>query len=147
MSKIQSVSDQITILCKRTVVSTKPVQPEKFHHLSALDWVMEPNRIRMVYYYKTPPGQAVGPVTKKLRESILEMLNGFPMVTGRLLKKDEGQWMIKWNDARVRLVEVRAKGSVEGRLRRVDTEKELELLTEFEEGGLAIGLSCTVPTS
>ncbi|KAF7116104.1 hypothetical protein RHSIM_RhsimUnG0038600 [Rhododendron simsii] len=82
-------------------------------------------QIRMVYYYKTPPGRAVGPVTKKLRESISEMLNGFPMVTGRLLKNDEGQWMIKCNDARVRLVEVRAKGSVEGRLRRVDTEKSL----------------------
>ncbi|KAI8568959.1 hypothetical protein RHMOL_Rhmol02G0241400 [Rhododendron molle] len=156
------MSNQITILCKRTVVSTKPVQPGKFHHLSALDRVMEPNWIRMVYYYKTPPGRAAGAVTKKLRESISEMLNGFPMVTGRLLKKDEGQWMIKCNDAGVRLVEARAKGSVEGWLRRTDGEKELSLvhwedmyhkpyfwstfyvqLTEFEEGGLAISLSCT----
>ncbi|KAG5562696.1 hypothetical protein RHGRI_005427 [Rhododendron griersonianum] len=156
------MSDQITILCKRTVVSAKPVQPGKFHHLSALDRVMEPNRIRMVYYYKTPPGRAVGAITTKLRESISEMLNGFPMVTGRLLKNDQGQWMIKCNDAGVRLVEARAKGSVEGWLRRTDREKELLLahwedmyykpyfwstfyvqLTEFEEGGLAIGLSCT----
>ncbi|KAG5562721.1 hypothetical protein RHGRI_005447 [Rhododendron griersonianum] len=86
MSKIQSMSDQITSLCKRTVVSTTPVQPEKFHHLSALDRVMEPNRlIQMVYYYRTPPGRAVGAVTKKLRESISELLNSFPMVAGRLL--------------------------------------------------------------
>ncbi|XP_058200745.1 protein ECERIFERUM 26-like [Rhododendron vialii] len=156
------MSDQITILCKRTVVSTKPVQPGKFHHLSALDRVMELNRIRMVYYYKTPLRQAVEAVTKNLRESISEMLNGFPMVTGRLMNNDEGQWMIKCNDAGVRLVEARAKGSVEGWLRRMDREKELLLvhwedmyykpyfwstfyvqLTEFEEDGLAIGLSCT----
>ncbi|KAF7151104.1 hypothetical protein RHSIM_Rhsim02G0192800 [Rhododendron simsii] len=52
----------------------------------------------------------------------------FPMVTGQLLKNDEGQWMIKCNDAGVRLVEVRAKGSVEGWLRRADREKELELV-------------------
>ncbi|KAF7150599.1 hypothetical protein RHSIM_Rhsim02G0190300 [Rhododendron simsii] len=127
------MSDQITILCKRTVVSTKPVQPGKFHHLSALDQVMEPNRqIRMVYYYTTPPGWAVGAVTKKLRESISEMLNGFPMVTGRLLKNDEGQWMIKCNDAGVRLVEARVKGRVEGWLRRADREKEL-LLVHWED--------------
>ncbi|KAF7150752.1 hypothetical protein RHSIM_Rhsim02G0189600 [Rhododendron simsii] len=126
------MSDQITILCKRTVVSTKPVQPGKFHNLSALDQVMEPNlQIRMVYYYTTPPGWAVGAVTKKLRESISEMLNGFPMVTGRLLKNDEGQWMIKCNDAGVRLVEARVKGSVEGWLRRADREKEL-LLVHWE---------------
>ncbi|KAE9444548.1 hypothetical protein C3L33_23554, partial [Rhododendron williamsianum] len=71
---------------------------------------------------------AVGAVTKKLRESISEMLNGFPMVTGRLLKNDEGQWMIKCNDAGVRLVEARVKGSVEGWLRRTDREKELSLV-------------------
>ncbi|KAG5562719.1 hypothetical protein RHGRI_005447 [Rhododendron griersonianum] len=123
------MSDQITSLCKRTVVSTTPVQPEKFHHLSALDRVMEPNRlIQMVYYYRTPPGRAVGAVTKKLRESISELLNSFPMVAGRSVKNDEGQWMIKCNDAGVRLVEARAKGSVEGWLRRVDREKELELV-------------------
>ncbi|KAG5562707.1 hypothetical protein RHGRI_005436 [Rhododendron griersonianum] len=116
----------------------------------------------MVYYYRTPPGQAVGAVTKKLRESISELHNSFPMVAGRLLKNDEGQWMIKCNNAGVRLVEARAKGSVEGWLRRANREKEPELvhwedmyykpyfwftfyvqLTEFEEGGLAIGLSST----
>ncbi|KAE9445241.1 hypothetical protein C3L33_22863, partial [Rhododendron williamsianum] len=91
---------------------------------------MEPNRpIQMVYYYRTPPGRAVGAVTKKLRESILVLLNSFPMVAGRLLKNDEGQWMmIKCNDAGVRLVEARAKGSVEGWLRHADREKELELV-------------------
>ncbi|GLT60914.1 hypothetical protein SLA2020_336540 [Shorea laevis] len=70
--------------------------------------------------------------------------------------------MIKCNDAGVRMVEARAKGSVEDWLRSVDREKELKLvhwedmlpkpyfwstfyaqITEFEGGGLAIGLSCT----
>ncbi|KAL7166186.1 hypothetical protein ACSBR2_036962 [Camellia fascicularis] len=90
------------------------------------------------------------------------MLRSFPMVTGRLLKNDEGKWMVKCNDVGVRIVEARIKGSLEGWLGRVDREKELKLvhwedmyhkpyfwstfyiqLTEFEGGGLAVGLSCT----
>ncbi|XP_057466777.1 protein ECERIFERUM 26-like [Actinidia eriantha] len=156
------MADQITYICKRTVVSTKPVPLEKFHNLSVLDRVMQHHRVRMVYYYRAPASREVGDMTKKLRESISEMLCGFPMVTGRLLKDDKGQWMVKCNDAGVRMVEARAKGSVEEWLRRVDREKELKLvhwedmyykpyfwstfyvqITEFEGGGLAIGLSCT----
>ncbi|KAJ6674050.1 TRICHOTHECENE 3-O-ACETYLTRANSFERASE [Salix viminalis] len=90
-----------------------------------------------------------------------EMLTSFPNVTGRLMKNPEGQWMIKCNDAGVRMVEARIKGSVENWLKGVDREKELKLvhweemdhkpyfwstfyvqITEFEEGGVAIGLSC-----
>ncbi|KAI8568967.1 hypothetical protein RHMOL_Rhmol02G0242300 [Rhododendron molle] len=67
----------------------------------------------MVYYYQSPPGWAVGAVTKKLRESKSELLNSFPIVAGRLLKNDEGQWMM-CNDAGVRLVEARAKGAWRG---------------------------------
>ncbi|XP_034684433.1 protein ECERIFERUM 26-like [Vitis riparia] len=152
----------ISYICKRTVVSTKPVQPGKTHPLSALDRAMEHNRVRIVYYYRTPPGREVGEVTKRLRETISEMLTSFPMVTGRLQRNEEGQWVVKCNDAGVRMVEARAKGSVGEWLKSVDREKELKLvhwedmfhkiyfwstfyvqLTEFAEGGLAIGFSCT----
>ncbi|KAL6313077.1 hypothetical protein AAG906_006627 [Vitis piasezkii] len=148
--KNSSMAD-ISYICKRTVVSTKPVQPGKTHPLSALDRAMEHNRVRIVYYYRTPPGREVGEVTKRLRETISEMLTSFPMVTGRLQRNEEGQWVVKCNDAGVRMW-----------LKSVDREKELKLvhwedmfhkiyfwstfyvqLTEFEEGGLAIGFSCT----
>ncbi|KAA8525360.1 hypothetical protein F0562_007222 [Nyssa sinensis] len=153
---------EISFICKRTVVSTKPVQPGKFYSPSVLDLVMEHNHLRVVYYYPSLMRREFGEVTQKLRDSISEMLSSFPVVTGRLQKTEEGRWRIKCNDAGVRMVEARAKGSVEEWLQCVDKEKELQLvhweemfhkpyfwstfyvqLTEFEEGGLAIGLSCT----
>ncbi|GLT97657.1 hypothetical protein SLE2022_152120 [Rubroshorea leprosula] len=156
------MSNDITYICKRTVVSTKPVQPGKFFSFSVLDRLMEQNHLRIVYYYQTG-GDAgeLGKATKKLRESLSELLTNFPIMTGRLQKNSEGHWMIKCNDAGVRMIEAKAKGSVEEWLTSVNREKELKLvyweemfhkphfwstvyvqLTEFEEGGLAIGLSC-----
>ncbi|XP_059639074.1 protein ECERIFERUM 26-like [Cornus florida] len=153
---------EVSFLCKQTVVSTKPVQPGKFYPLSVLDRVMERNHLRVVYYYRTPMRREAGELTRKLMESLSELLSCFPMVIGRLEQSEEGHWRIKCNDAGVRMVDARARGSVEEWLRSVDREKELKLvhwedmfhkpyfwstfylqLTEFEEGGLAIGLSCT----
>ncbi|KAL5783180.1 hypothetical protein ACOSP7_008209 [Xanthoceras sorbifolium] len=158
------MTSQVTFICKRTVISTRPVQPGKYHHPSVLDRLMEKNNLRIVYYYPSPNGgkeEIPGEMTRKLRESMSEMLTCFPAVTGRLQKSDKGHWMVKCNDAGVRMVEARATGTVEEWLRNVDREKELKLvywedmfhkpyfwstfyvqLTEFEEGGLAIGLSC-----
>ncbi|KAK7320705.1 hypothetical protein VNO77_30424 [Canavalia gladiata] len=152
---------EVSYICKRTVVSTKPIQPGKYFPLSVLDHYMENNHIRMVYYYQTSGEVELGKVTKKLRETFSLTLTHFPEVTGRLIRDERGHWKIKCNDAGVRMVEAKAKGSVEEWLRCVDREKELQLvywesmfhkpyywspfyvqLTEFEEGGLAIGLSC-----
>ncbi|XP_062109772.1 protein ECERIFERUM 26-like [Humulus lupulus] len=162
---------KVTHVCKRTVVSTKPVPPGKYHPLSVLDRVMEKNNLRMVFYYPSmrsyhnddddDDDQTVINVGR-LRESLAEMLTSFPAVTGRLQENDKnGEWMIKCNDAGVRMVEARAQGSVEHWLSCVDRGRELNLvyweelyhkpyfwstfyvqITEFEEGGLAIGLSC-----
>ncbi|KAJ0089601.1 hypothetical protein Patl1_12800 [Pistacia atlantica] len=155
------MSSEVTYICKRTVVSTKPVQPGKYYHLSVLDRLMEKNHLRIVYYYRSKGGSKAGELTEKLKLSLSEVLTCFPIITGRLQKNPEGQWMIKCNDAGVRTVEARAKGSVEDWLTNLNREKELKLvhwedmfhkpyfwstfyvqLTEFEEGGLAIGLSC-----
>ncbi|XP_044472452.1 protein ECERIFERUM 26 [Mangifera indica] len=155
------MSSEVTYICKRTVASTKPVQPGKFYHFSVLDRLMEKNHLRIVYYYSSKGARKAGELTKKLRESMAEVLTCFPVVTGRLQKNSEGQWMIKCNDAGVRMVEARARGSVDDWLRNVNREKERKLvywedmhhkpyfwstfyvqITEFEEGGLAIGLSC-----
>ncbi|CAI0450437.1 unnamed protein product [Linum tenue] len=156
----------VTYICKRTVVSTKPVQPRKRHSLSVLDRVMGENHLKMVYYLKdtTTPNKYYKPgeITKMLRESISETLTFFPIITGRLVKEEDGRtWMIKCNDAGVRMVEARAQGSVDEWLSNVDREREMKLvhweemfhkpyfwstfyvqLTEFEGGGVAIGLSC-----
>ncbi|XP_041020612.1 protein ECERIFERUM 26 [Juglans microcarpa x Juglans regia] len=154
--------NEIMYVCKRTVVSTKPVQPGKHHPLSVLDRHMEKNHLRVVCYYKGPRGQEeAGEITKRLRESLSEVLTHFPIMTGRLIQNDKGHWMIKCNDAGVRMVEARAKGNVEDWLGSVDRGREMMLVhwedmyykpyfwstfyvqvTEFEEGGLAIGLSC-----
>ncbi|CAN1249777.1 Protein ECERIFERUM 26-like [Linum perenne] len=155
----------VTYICKRTVVSTKPVQPGKQHSLSVLDRLMgDSSHLKIVYYLRTPPDHKYesGEITKMLRESVSETLNFFPIVTGRLLKEQDGnKWMIRCNDAGIRMVEATAQGSVDQWLSHVDRDKEMKLLhwepmfhkpyfwstfyiqvTEFERGGVAIGLSC-----
>ncbi|KAJ8773606.1 hypothetical protein K2173_005852 [Erythroxylum novogranatense] len=152
---------EITYICKRTVVSTKPVLREKSYIPSVLDRVMEQSHLNILYYFEIPNRGDVGEMTKRLSQSLSELLTYFPVVTGRLIKNKEGHWTIKCNDAGVRVVEANAKGSVQEWLKLVDREMELKLvcweemfhkpyfwstfyvqLTEFEEGGLAIGLSC-----
>ncbi|XP_073055415.1 protein ECERIFERUM 26-like [Primulina eburnea] len=153
---------EVSFICKRTVISARPVQPGKFIPLSVLDRIMEHNNLRIVFYYQLPAVRKVGELTMKLRESISEMLSSFPVVVGRLLKSPEGRWTVKCNDAGLRMVEARARVTLDEWLRNVDREKELKLvhweemfhkpyfwstfyvqITEFETGGLAIGLSCT----
>lgn len=122
------MADDLQFICKRTVVSTKEVKPGKFYPLSVLDHSMELNRIHIIIYYNYPEKLiSNGEQTKKLRESLAELLTSFPMVTGRLKRSPEGKWMIKCNDAGVRMVEATAKGSVEEWLERVDRERELQL--------------------
>ncbi|XP_019175629.1 PREDICTED: protein ECERIFERUM 1 isoform X2 [Ipomoea nil] len=144
-------------ICKRTVVSTNVVQPGKFCPLTVLDRVMENNFVRIVFYYREFDKDYT-----KLNESIAETLNAYTIIMGRLLRSPGEQWLIKCNDAGLRVIEAKAKGSVDEWLHNVDRDKELKLvhwepmmsdpyfwspfyvqLTEFEEGGLSLGLSCT----
>ncbi|KAK4388919.1 protein ECERIFERUM 2 [Sesamum angolense] len=148
---------EVLFICKRTVSSSKPVQPGQISPLSILDRVMEHNHLRVVFYYGLQTRRRAGELTKKLRESITDMLSAFPVVTGRLLRTSEGDWTIKCNDAGVRMVEARVEGTVDEWLKNVDREKELKLvhweemfqrqyfwstfyvqITEFEGGGLAV---------
>ncbi|KAG7545754.1 Transferase [Arabidopsis suecica] len=163
--------DRLRFICKRTVVSTRSMEPGRLYRFSVLDHVMEPNHIRLVYYYRSSKTREPGEITKKLRESLAYALNCYPIVTGRLVKEIDGteekedvsgRWKVKSNDAGMRMVEARATGSVEEWLRDVNREEELKLVhwedmyhlhyywstfcvqvTEFESGGLAIGLSCS----
>lgn len=119
---------QVSFICKRTVISTKPVEPRKFSSLSVLDRIMERSHLRLVFYYSLPTRRSPGEATKQLKESISEMLSSFPVVVGRLLRTPEGQWSIKCNDAGVRLVEAKVNSTVEEWLHNVDREKELKLV-------------------
>uniref|UniRef100_A0A7N0ZT73 Uncharacterized protein n=1 Tax=Kalanchoe fedtschenkoi TaxID=63787 RepID=A0A7N0ZT73_KALFE len=155
---------RVTRICKRTVISTKPVQPGKFHRFSVLDRTMERNHLKAVYYYATPPGKyATGELIRAWRESLSAVLTWYPVVTGRLVRDENGHWMVKCNDAGLRTVEATATGSLEDCLAHLDRGKEIAnfihwedmfykpyywstfyiQITEFEEGGVAIGLSCT----
>ncbi|XVE98552.1 hypothetical protein REPUB_Repub03eG0115700 [Reevesia pubescens] len=152
-----------TFMGKRSVVSTRSLtETGKFCHLSVLDRLMEQNQVKIVYYYRSQEDVEPGEWIKKLRESLASAITNFPIVTGRLQKNQEGHWMVKCNEGGVRMVEAKVKGSVEDWLKSVDREKELKLVywedmfpkpyfwstfyfqvTEFEKGGVAIGLSCT----
>ncbi|KAK1375859.1 rosmarinate synthase [Heracleum sosnowskyi] len=153
---------QISSICKRSVVSSEPVQSGKTCQLSVLDRVMEKNNVRIVLYNKNQVKKDGGETTRKLKESLAEVLSSFPIITGRLAKTPEGHWTINCNDAGVRIVEAKAEGNVEEWLRNVNRDKELLLvhwevmlhkpyfwstfyiqLTEFKQGGIAIGLSCS----
>lgn len=115
--------------CKRTVVSTKPVQPGKRFPLSVLDRLMEPKHLRVVYYYQSDgPGREAGEWTRMLRESLARTLTSFPKATGRLQRDGKGRWEIECNDAGVRAVEARARGSVEDWLRNAGREDESRLV-------------------
>lgn len=124
-------------ICKRTVVSTRSIEPGRLYRFSVLDHVMEPNHIRLVYYYRSSKTREPGEITKKLRESLAYTLNCYPIVTGRLVRENDGseeqedvsrRWKVKSNDAGMRMVEARATGSVEEWLRNVNREEELKLV-------------------
>lgn len=115
---------EITRICKRTVVSSKPVEAGKYFPLSGIDGHMEKNHVRVVYYYPT----WVGEITERLKRSLSETLAFYPVMTGRLIRDERGKWRVKCNDAGVRMVEAKARGSVQQWLSTADREKELQLV-------------------
>ncbi|OMO80639.1 Transferase [Corchorus olitorius] len=152
----------VTYMGKRSVVSTISTQSKELCNLSVLDRLMEANQVKAVYYYPSRENVEPGEWIKKLRESLSTALSNFPIVAGRLQKNEEGHWVVKCNDGGLRMMEAKVKGSVEDWLKSVDRDRELKLVywedmfhkpyfwstfyvqvTEFEKGGVAIGLSCT----
>ncbi|XP_064997356.1 protein ECERIFERUM 26-like [Musa acuminata AAA Group] len=154
---------RVTVCAKTTVVSMTPVRQGKTYPLSALDHAMGRHTLRLVFYYR--PGPTMDKF--KLKESLSEVLSQYPAVTGRLAREEEeeggghGGWVVKCNDAGVRLAEARASVTLDEWLRSADDEEEMELaywepmdadpfiwspfyvqITEFEDKAIAIGLSC-----
>ncbi|XP_026385051.1 protein ECERIFERUM 26-like [Papaver somniferum] len=158
------MASSVSIMRKKTLGSIKEVEDGKFCNLSVLDRVMEPSSLRIVLYYQFPANTNFAKLKKKFGISISYTLSAFTIVVGRLIANptpSEGHWHIKCNDDGVRTIEARANCSLEEWLMSVTREKELELiywdempnnphlwsafyvqLTEFEEGGFSVGLSC-----
>ncbi|XP_073135023.1 stemmadenine O-acetyltransferase-like [Henckelia pumila] len=147
-----------------SVVSSKPIEPGKVHKFSKLDQEMGLRKVQVIFYYESNPF-IHGPMSDQLdnlRVSLSQLLNEYPVVTGRLTRDPEyGGWQIKCNDAGVRMVRARVGTTLNEWLRSADAEEEQDLMawedmpqdpsfwspfriqiTNFECGGMAIALRC-----
>ncbi|PIA31644.1 hypothetical protein AQUCO_04900147v1 [Aquilegia coerulea] len=153
---------RVTVHSTLTVVSDKPVKPGKSYPLSVLDHAMGFHTLHIVFYYRynrleSGDSSDLG----RLRESLSEVLSYYPPVTGRLLKDDNGNWEVKYNDAGVRTLKAKVDCSLDEWLKSANGNEERDLtvwedmpeetkvwspyriqMNDFEGGGLAIGLSC-----
>ncbi|KAG6415593.1 hypothetical protein SASPL_123006 [Salvia splendens] len=148
-----------------SVVSGKPTEPGKVHKLSMLDRAMGSHTIHIVFYYASNPFLD-GPMPSdlgNLRITLSELLDEYPYVTGRLTcEPDNGEWLIKFNDAGVRMLQATVDATIDEWLGSADGVEERDLtaweempndpsfwspfrvqINKFKCGGLALGLSCT----
>ncbi|KAL6636912.1 hypothetical protein ACP70R_024484 [Stipagrostis hirtigluma subsp. patula] len=162
---------RVTRFAKSTAASVTPVRPGKTHTLSPLDNAMERHTVHLVLYYRAAPGLG----RDKLKESLSEVLSLYPAMTGRLTRGGgggEGEggesggagrgWVVKCNDAGVRMVDARGAATLDEWLATASGDEEMDLvyyepmgaepyiwspfyiqLTEFADKSYALGLSCT----
>ncbi|CAL4935892.1 unnamed protein product [Urochloa decumbens] len=166
---------RVTRFAKSTAASVTPVRPGKTHALSPLDNAMERHAVHVVLYVRAAPGVD----REQLKESLSEALSLYPAMTGRLTRGGEGAegaggaatasgeparrgWVVKCNDAGVRMVDARAAATLDEWLATATGDEEMDLLhyepmgaepyiwspfyvqlTEFTDKSYALGLSCT----
>ncbi|CAK7340947.1 unnamed protein product [Dovyalis caffra] len=116
--------------------------------------------LHLVLYYKKNPFGIFD--VDPLRVSLSEVLCLYPQITGRLTRRESGNWEVKCNDAGVRVLRAKVEASIDEWLRSADGSEEKDLtfweempedpstwapfriqVNEFEGGGVAFGLSCT----
>ncbi|OAY75591.1 Protein ECERIFERUM 26 [Ananas comosus] len=125
---------RVTVVAKSTAVGVKPVRAGKTHPLSAPDHAMGRHTLHLVYYYRPSPALD----RERLLESLSEVLSYYPAMTGRLTWQHHepqeetagagaGAWVVKCNDAGVRMVDARADATLEEWLRTASDEEEMEL--------------------
>ncbi|XP_062212386.1 protein ECERIFERUM 26-like [Phragmites australis] len=166
---------RVTRFAKSTAASVTPVRPGKTHALSPLDNAMERHTVHVVLYLRAAPG---GLDREQLKESLSEVLSLYPAMTGRLTRgcgADGGSsgaaavdgpaqrgWVVKCNDAGVRMVDARVAATLDEWLATATGDEEMDLLyyepmgpqpyiwspfyvqlTEFADKSYALGLSCT----
>lgn len=143
-----------------TAVSSKPVGPGKTHQFSALDHALGSHSLHAVFYYERNPFKAFD--LDPLRECLSEVLSFYHPITGRLTRGENGNWVVKCNDAGVRILRAKVSVTVDEWLRSADGVRERDLtvwedmpedpsgwspfriqVNEFEGGGVALGISCS----
>ncbi|CAN6322635.1 unnamed protein product [Urochloa humidicola] len=168
---------RVTRFAKSTAASVTPVRPGRTHALSPLDNAMERHAVHVVLYVRAAPGVD----RDQLKESLSEVLSLYPAMTGRLTRGGGGEagegacgaaagsgeparrgWVVKCNDAGVRMVDARAAATLDEWLATATGDEEMDLLhyepmgpepyiwspfyvqlTEFTDKSYALGLSCT----
>lgn len=153
---------RVTIESKLTTISSKPVNPGTSHVLSPLDHAMRLHYLHLIFYYHETPFGVLFDLDP-VRISLSDLLSMYPPVTGRLTRRaGDGKWEVKCNDAGVRTIRAKVGTTVDEWLKSPDSARERDLMVwedmpedpsiwspfriqinEFEEGGLALGLSCT----
>ncbi|KAL3573659.1 hypothetical protein D5086_024272 [Populus alba] len=143
-----------------TAVSSNPVGSGKTHPLSVLDHAMGLHTVHVVFYYRKNPFGIFD--VDPLRIALSEVLCLYPQATGRLTRGESGNWLVKCNDAGVRVLRAKVEATMDEWLRSADGSEEKDLtfweeipeepstwspfriqVNEFEGGGVAFGLSCT----
>ncbi|KAK1407699.1 hypothetical protein QVD17_39322 [Tagetes erecta] len=163
MSK--SIQNKVNVHSRLTVVSSTPTEPiGRICTLTPIDHIMSAHTVHVIYYYRTSPWSKQGRYAMDLdnvRVSLSELLSKYPRMTGRLVRDEHGKWEVKYNDAGVRMFKANVEISVDEWLRFGGEFDERDLtvwedmpdgdptswspfqmqVTEFEGGGLAIGIS------
>lgn len=113
-----------------TAVSSKPVGQGQTHPLSVLDHAMGRHTLHMVFYYKKNPFGIFD--LDPLRVCLSEVLSLYPQVTGRLTRRESGNWEVKCNDAGVRVLRAKVEVTIDEWLISADGSEEKDL-TFWEE--------------
>jgi len=124
MSKLR-----VTVNSKLTVVSSRPVTSGKVHTLSVLDRGMASHTLHVIFYYMNEDNWFKSFDLGPLRESLSEVLTMYPVVTGRLVRGENGEWQVKCNDAGVRTTKATVDATLHEWLKSASHSEEKLLFT------------------
>lgn len=110
---MQMGAKDITVHSRLTVVPSKPTPSGKVHKLSLLDHMMQKHFLRAVYYYDASSVEERPKLLESLKESLCKALSTYPLFAGRLQKREDGFWEVKFNDAGVRIYEANCAFSMQ----------------------------------
>ncbi|GMP40883.1 hypothetical protein CsSME_00011167 [Camellia sinensis var. sinensis] len=119
------VNRRVNVHSKLTVVSSRPSGPGKTDPFTAMDHAMGLHTLHVVFYYRTNP--FFDSDLTNLRVSLAELLCLYPRVTGRLARGKDGNWVVKCNDAGVRMLRAKVKTTLDEWLRSADECEERDL--------------------
>ncbi|ESQ32301.1 hypothetical protein EUTSA_v10004237mg [Eutrema salsugineum] len=152
--------NRVEVKSMLTAVSSKPSGSDRVHPFTALDDVLSPHTVHVIFYYARSPFESFN--LDSVRIPLSELLSMYPPVIGRVTKNPDGIWQVKCNDAGLRVLKAKVSVGIDEWLRSADGLEEYDLtawqdmpeedpttwspfrlqINEFEGGGVAIGLSC-----